>query len=217
MSKKVQNIESFVYSQLLELKADLKLWSTLYKIDPRTLSAILLVERQQYNLKDARSALKRAVGSICDFIDNHPRQSGDKWVDLPTWVNNSRGFARIKYETAKRVMMLQPTTACPITPHDLVQYRTTPALAIKIAACILRIHLDQWSTLAGPLSLEVLATLYNISDFINKQPHSKPQPGGSILPAIIDGQYIEGLNFGERVLRVYNSEEMARFIKKLWL
>lgn len=214
MGKIDKSIEGFIYGELLELKPYLKLWSTLYDLDVKTVISILFIERQQYNLKDFRSALKRASCSICDYIDNHARPSGDKWVNIPTWVNNSRGYARIKYETAKRAYFLQRATRSPLTNEELQRYRTDPGTAIKVACIILHIHRNQWTNIAGPLSPGVLATLYNISDFTNKTPHSNPQTGGSILPAIIDGEYIEGLNFGDRVERVYNSNELKNFLKK---
>ena len=61
--------------------------------------------------------------------------------------------------------------------------------------------------------VDILGTLYNISDFCNKKPHSNPQSGGSILPIIIDGQYIENKCFGDRVKLVYNSQSIEKFMK----
>jgi hypothetical protein len=61
--------------------------------------------------------------------------------------------------------------------------------------------------------IDILATLYNISDFRNKIPHNNPRSGGSILPVIIDSRYIDGMCFGDRVKKVCLSEKMDSFFK----
>lgn len=215
-SHKDTEIEGLVYTQLEGHKLALLYWSTNYGVDIKTLISILVVERQQYNLKNLRQTVKKAAGKLVDLIDrNHPGNKTDGWVDLETWVNNSRGFCRIKHNTAIKVMLLQTWEKWPIVRADIENYRHRPNIAIKIACQILKVHQQQWKAAAGDLEPAILATLYNISDFNNKKPHSSPQVGGSILPTIIDGEYLEGLNFGQRVEKVYNSKKLKEFLEKI--
>ena len=208
-------IENLVYTQLLDHTLALKFWPREYGIDIKVLLAILVIERQQYNLKTLRRAAKKFVGQLVDLIDcSHPGGK-DTWVDLATWVNNSTGFCRIKHTTAVRAMLLQTREALPVTMEDVHNYRYSPAIAIKIACQILKQHQKQWEPVAGVLKPSILATLYNISDFENRAPHSSPQVGGSIRPCIVDGVHLVGLNFGTRVEKVYNSKKLRKFLEDI--
>jgi len=177
-----------------------------------------MVERQQYNLPEILRALRRWGGSLIDLIDliGDPIHKGEKWVGVRGWINTSRGFSRIKSETGRRAYMLQQPGLEFFSGQDLKEYPHSPGLSIKLTSLIIDTHRRQWEHIAGPLGVDILATLYNISDFINKQPHGNPQPGGSILSAVVDGEHIHPVCFGERVKLVYRSKRMDKFIGQIY-
>ena len=212
-------LEDLIYHQIGKYGQDIKAWSIFFSLEPALVSSIILVERQQYNLPQALRVLRRWNCRFLDILDliGPVAAIGEKWTGLKDWVNNSRGFSRIKPETANRAYILQQDINKIFTFEELHSYKYKPEIAIKLTCLILALHKKQWWAMAGELAPDILATLYNISDFINKPAHPNPRPGGSVLPALIDGEYLTGLHFGERVLRVYKSTKMRAFIRNLEL
>ena len=214
----MDNLEDLVYCQMRELLGPLSIWPRLHGVDTKLISSIIMIERQQYNLPQALRVFRRCFCTIQALIQKSKskQQDGEKWQGLKGWINNSRGFSRIKKETAFRALILQPPDSPHyISPAAVEQYSHDPDLSIRLTCLIIATHQRQWFNFAGELPPEILATLYNISDFTNKPPHPNPRSGGSVLPAVIDGYYLENLNFGERVKKVYESRKMSDFVSKI--
>lgn len=214
-------LEMFVYAQLGPLRPALRYWTGAFNLDMCMVASILIVERQQYHLPDALRAIRRAGHTFFDLcrMIRFPGHDTTKspWTNLPDWLNCSRGFCRIKLDTAIEAWHRHRGRPDPlITEMDLCHHDVDASLSVAVSCMILDELARQWETEVPNIrhSVSILSTLYNVSNFHNKKPHSAPSVGGSILDVVVDGVPFGGEYFGERVVRVYNSTTMQRWMKE---
>lgn len=186
-------------------------------VDPKLVASITFVERFQYHGKEVSQAINRNLYTVFDLLQmKGPVVFGRKvWTNIEDWVNCSRGYCRIKWQTAMRAWELRGKSLG-VTDMDICEHTHNNRLSVKISSMILNAYIWQWSPFVDiSKDVEILATLYNVSDFTNKPAHPHPRPGGSVGSIIVDGVLLENLNFAERVKRVYNSREMHSFMYKV--
>lgn len=206
-------IENKVYEDLEKFKNDIKFYSELFKVDKKLITSILYVETIHYKLPNIKKTFHRYKTIVLKKIDSTENENSliKKMLDkILNKINVSRGISNIKFNTAKEVYKHRL-----IEQKDVTRYCSNPKRAIKVTCAIIRLHIDQWkSEIDISDNIPILATLYNISNFRNKKPHKNPKSGGSELGVIVDGEYIEKMCFGDRVLKVYNSKSMKLFWEK---
>ena len=214
-------LEALTYHQLGALRGSLFAWAERFHIEPRLLAAILLTERQQYHLPEALRAIHRAGHGILDLIGMASKSAAQYidttkgWSDLCAWLNCSRGFCRIKWETAETAWRMHKARGGTLIDERIICHHTLDAdLSIAVSGLILDELARQWEphfpTIRG--DVEILATLYNVSDFTNKPPHPNPAPGGSVLRSVVDGVEYIPEPFGIRAGRIYHSKMMGDFL-----
>jgi len=205
-----KSLEDFIYHQISKHKDCILNECDVFQVDVKLLTSILYVERIQYNLPTIRSKIHRLKLLTLDLVDRvtNPKYIlPEQAVTLTDWINTSRGFSHIKFKTARYLYLKKV-----ITSSELSKYKFNPEFAIRIACAILREHKKQWNEFINVLNeIKILSTLYNISNFKNRNPHPNPRVGGSKLPCIVDGKYIEDICFGERCEMVYKSKSMYNF------
>lgn len=195
-----KELEKFVFKEILSQYHLIKKWSGFFNVDPLLIVSIIYIERIQYKLNTIRSLAKNIILKFEDlankFLDNQ---------EVSEFLNISKGFSHIKFNTAKYLARKYRDI---FTSLELGTYPDHIDICIKFSCAIIREHILMWEPFVYDIrnKIDILATLYNISDFVNKKPHNNPQCGGSVLPCIIDGIYIEGLCFGDRVKKVYTSK-----------
>lgn len=217
MTNEVTTLESLVYYQMETLKDSFKKWPICFDLNPRLVASIVVVERLQYHTPEALAVIKRMSLYLLDIIDKwkNPVKTNEKWTNLSDWINCSRSFCRIKWETAMTAWQMQGEPFR-VSESDLCKHTFDNDLAVKVACLILHVHMEQWKPFIDLKDRpEILATLYNISDFKNKKPHSNPQIGGSVGDVIADGELYQNLNFADRVMKVYNSSSMYKYVESL--
>lgn len=202
-----KEIEDFVYEEIRKQYHFIDRYSKEFEVDPRLIVGLIFVERIQYKLDIIRSLahkIKFRFEDITKIFCN------DK--NVTEFFNTSKGFSHIKFGTARYLVNRRV-----LTDLELGTYPDNIETCIKFCCAIVREHILMWQVCVPDIRdrIDILATLYNISDFENKPPHDNPKSGGSKLPVIIDGQYLEGLCFGDRVKKTCLSEKMDLFFKSL--
>jgi len=214
-------LENFVYRQLNPLRPAIEYWSEVFDLDMVLVASILVVERQQYHLPEAMRAVRRMGHSVLDLMHMVGGCVGEDttkraWRGLMAWVNCSRGFCRIKFDTATEAWNRhrQRHSRPLLSEMDICNHETNPFLSVAVSCVILDELAHQWFFAVRCIRKQpaIMATLYNISDFNNKQPHPYPQSGGSVMETIIDGVDFEGVPFGDRVAAVMKSENMKKWM-----
>ncbi len=217
MSRPGRELEELAYLQLGQHAAALERAAREFGVPLQAMASILVVERIQYNLPDAMAALQRTGQTVLDLLAlaGAPIDTGLEWRGLSAWVNCSRSWCRIQWETAFRAWELSGRESSGITEEQLCAHTHSVAQAMRVAALILRTHAAQWRPMYPRVldSPGVLGTLYNVSDFRNKAPHPNPRVGGSVLDTVVDGELLPGLPFGARVQLAHDSRRMREFIR----
>lgn len=209
-----RRVESLVYADIARYTPHLVSLCDQFSVDPSTVVAILYAEKVQYELDVLRSGkreLERLVETFPAFMS-----------DLYTWSQLTAGYTHIKeafaQETRERLDATDEyrgfLTEDQVDPAHYIR-RPETALAVTVAG--LAMLTDQWADHPNGCDISgmpgVLATLYNIG-YRNSHPKPNPQLGGSEMPIIIDGTLIDGLNFGQRVLRLCTESEVhADFVR----
>ena len=194
--------ETLLWNELDKIGHPLICWSSFYKVSPSLVASILYVEMQQYSLFNVGNVLRRLKLGLTTLSFTHAPGN------LAMRMNLSLGVAHIKPMTISRATRFVQMRF----GEPLDTYAQDPNIAIRYICGILRAFISQW---APDVDLthrpEILATLYNISDFGNKFPHPNPQVGGFIAPLFVDGFLTRNLCFGARVALVQTSEFMRLF------
>lgn len=213
----LQAIEALTYHQLRQLWPIIQNYAGRFRLDPYLVASILVVERQQYHLPTMVRAVRRLIHRGLDLVEliRQPVHVSDRWWGVVSWVNCSRSFCRIRWETAEaawRRHCRRMDRAAIFTELELCQHTADHRLAVGVSCMILDELARQWEPEVPRIreDVAIMATLYNISDFQNKQPHKSPQIGGSILDMVSDSHYYENTPFGERVKIVFNSNNMRQ-------
>lgn len=212
-------LEEFVYRQLIPLRRDIFAWSEVFGVDPAVVAAVLVVERQQYHLPQALRAIRRAGHSALDLLRLAATAAGDNtgtWRGLVSWLGCSRGFCRIKFDTAAEAWRRHRSRVeRPVLGEmDICHHEASPALSVAVSCMILDELARQWEPVVPDIRQrpEILATLYNVSDFANKPPHADPRVGGSVLDVVVDGIVYHAEPFGIRVVRVMQSRKLRGYL-----
>lgn len=200
MREAYHKIEKVVHHQLSDLGGSIREYSAQFGLDASAVAAILYTERVQYHLPTMAAAVHRAGHTLVDLFSRLSEKivTGENWRGVNAWLNCSRSFCRIKWETAKRAMQLQPKP-WQVSELELCRHTHDDRLAVKVACLILATHVRQWAPFVDiSRDTAILATLYNISDFQNKKPHGAPRVGGSVGCTIAGGELVSDVCFGER-------------------
>lgn len=220
MVKKVESdLEAIVYFQMAKHIDSVLVYCKAFSIDPKALLSILFVERIQYQLPSIYANLRKIKCSFLNMLDIAQFKSEDEYKKpISDWLNCSRGFTHIKWHTARVAHNIINDQSI-FKLSDLSSYRDDPDRAIKIMCIILMIHIESWKNsypdIDKPEGVDILGTLFNISDLKSAFPHSHPKSGGSELDHICDGVYFKSIIFGDRVKMTYNSKAMTEFFRKI--
>lgn len=215
-------LEGLVYHQLGALRGPLLQWAEAFDLDARMVAAILVVERQQYHLPQALRAICRAGNTLLDLVGVWGKPAAEYvdstrgWAGLESWLRCSRGFCRIKWETAEAAWARHKARGGVLVDERIICHHTLDAgMSIAVSCMILDELARQWEPTVSKIRylVPIMATLYNVSNFANKPPHSLPRVGGSMLGVVADGVYISESSFGDRVETVYYSRAMSAFME----
>lgn len=200
-------IEDYIYIEIKKQFDNIKKYSNSFNVDLKLIVSLIFVERIQYKLDKVRDIAKKVIFKFEDIIKTFYNND-----DIIAFFNSSKGFCHIKFGTA-RYLVRKYRDSNILTDLELGTYHENIEISIKFSCAIINEHILMWINKVPDIrsKIDILATLYNVSDFENKIPHNNPQSGGSILPIIIDGLYIENMCFGDRVKAVYYSKKMNEF------
>ena len=218
------SLEAFVYEQLDTHRESVFHWAEVFNLDPLLVASILIVERQQYHLPDARRAVHRAGHACLDLVQMVGKllpsdTTRRAWEGLILWVNCSRGFCRINFDTAAEAWARHRSRVNPpiLSEMDICRHDQYPDLSVAVS-CRSEELARQWEPFVPTVRYlpRIMATLYNVSNFENKRPHPFPAVGGSVMDVIVDGRHVEGEVFGNRVFLVVQSDNMKQWGAKKW-
>lgn len=207
-----RELEDYVYEEIRKQYHFIDRYSKDFGVDPRLIVGLIFVERIQYKLDAVRFLAHRIKFKFEDFTKIFCNNE-----DVSEFFNTSKGFSHIKFGTARYLVRKYRDRGGILSDFELGTYPNNIEICIKFSCAIIKEHILMWVEKVPNIRdcIDILATLYNISDFENKIPHGSPLSGGSILPVIIDGQYIKGVCFGDRVKQTCLSEKMDLFFKSL--
>ena len=202
-------------------------------VTPKTVASIVYVERMQYQLNSYRRIKETLLKSnIFSYVYSMTDRSTG-WAHITSSAaKNSASLAEGKSVVVKSTSSaLYPDTERTLCIGDKLKtvYDSTEKrldrfpiddygvnLNIDTNARLLAVLTEMYKQAGHDISYrpDILATTYNIgirNSF--PMPGRDPQSGGSFLPYILDGEYIEGVSFGERVDNVYTSKVIGDMFK----
>lgn len=175
-----------------------------FSLDPKTVVSILYTERVFRTIGDILAIMKSSKDELVKVVLKCP-YLGRKVVEK---LDFSIGFTYIKMGTAKKAVEYAGGSW-----GTWDGYWLSEKSSIRMMSLYLRCLTDFWSTHCDVSRRpEILGTLFNITvPWVKPKPRANPESGGSVVATVIDGEYIEGLNFGNRVLKSYYSNKMEEF------
>lgn len=210
------------YEAIIKYKKDIDEYAKELGVDTNTILSIIYVEYTQYELNLARKYKSIGQQTVSNVLYSVNLKEAAEFFNKGLQL--SSGFTHIKPKTAedtKHKLDNIPGFKDYITYDDITNYQLQNDIgnkaSIKITAGMLKVLQEQWKNSPEGVDIsqrpEILATLYNIG-YERSVPKKNPQAGGTYLPTVVDGKYIENTNFGVRVSKVYNSRTMDSFFPK---